>query len=462
MSPIFGGNVAINRTLNEMYPNARRVASRFLNRAVRDLVAESLPDNSGVQISLKVNDDTQLGSLALVRNTSPDLGTAKVISSYDDASLSIGSELTYTDSDPAIAGQRVFYWARALSADGSAEAHFGPAIAGLSPDAAPKNDPPADWSVWKSAAAANVVTIGVEIRPETGTQPDVIRVYASGYLGVSDFVAVADGANWPFKFTMIATGETVTLKLVAIYGTTQSAFTSALTVTLNAAATVPARILIADAEELTTGVQIGWSGGVEADLTTFQIWRAARGAGFGAASNIGSASVSGNQRYTFLDASGLTAAFEWYVVAVNAAGSSAASDALVPGQIISSANLPPNVPSNNTNTATVDSIDDGAGHATVRVYGAGGVGSSWTRPTGYGTETYPAHTFTGKSFTTTYFVTVNRASGNWTITTSYPDTLPDGEVWAGAVTTIDSGGTGGTSGGGGGVGGVGGIRGPQN
>ena len=42
--------------------------------------------------------------------------------------------------------------------------------------------------------------------------------------------------------------------------------------------------------------------------------------------------------------------------------------------------------------------------ATVRIYGMGGVGSSWTRYTGQGTQTFPAGTITGLAYSTTYYV----------------------------------------------------------
>ena len=109
---------------------------------------------------------------------------------------------------------------------------------------------------------------------------------------------------------------------------------------------------------------------------------------------------------------------------------------------------------NTINFATVDSIV-GGGSPTVRIYGPGGVGTSWTRLTGFGTTlTYAAGQITGLAFSTAYAVYWTGSA--YAAFTTIPPTLPDNYVWAGAVTTVASGGGGGTSGGGGTGGGSGG------
>lgn len=125
----------------------------------------------------------------------------------------------------------------------------------------------------------------------------------------------------------------------------------------------------------------------------------------------------------------------------------------VTGGLAQTTDLQPNLPLNYTNNATVDSIDAGSS-ATVRVYGMGGVGSSWTRYTGQGTQTFPAGTITGLAYSTTYYVVWTGSA--YVASTSLPSAISDGYVFAGKPTTVAAGGTGGLPGGGGLIAGSGG------
>jgi len=130
-----------------------------------------------------------------------------------------------------------------------------------------------------------------------------------------------------------------------------------------------------------------------------------------------------------------------------------ASPTAVVGGLLGSSDLDPNVAVNQTNFATVDSIDAG-GSATVRICGPGGVGSSWTRQLGSATQTFPAGAITGLAYSTPYWVVWNGAA--YLALTSFAASLADGLVQVGSLTTIASGGSGGTTGGGGNSGGGGG------
>ena len=77
----------------------------------------------------------------------------------------------------------------------------------------------------------------------------------------------------------------------------------------------------------------------------------------------------------------------------------------------------------------------------------GGVGSSWTRYTGQGIQTFPAGTITGLAYTTTYYVVWTGSA--YQAFTSLPSALSDSYVFAGKPTTVAAGGTGGAPGGGG-------------
>lgn len=127
----------------------------------------------------------------------------------------------------------------------------------------------------------------------------------------------------------------------------------------------------------------------------------------------------------------------------------AANPTLVAGGMTTSNDILQNAPSNAVNNATVDSVDGGNGAATVRVYGPGGVGSSWMQSYGQGTRTFPAGTISGLAYSTAYYVVWDTVGQAYLAYTSLEQTMADTYVFAGQVTTVAAGGTGGTSGGGG-------------
>jgi hypothetical protein len=127
----------------------------------------------------------------------------------------------------------------------------------------------------------------------------------------------------------------------------------------------------------------------------------------------------------------------------------AANPTAVSGGQATSNDILANAPSNSVNNATVDSIDAGNGTATIRIYGPGGVGSSWTQSYGQGTRTFPGGSVTGLAYSTDYYVVWDTGGQAYLACTSLDQTVADNYVFAGKVTTVASGGTGGTSGGGG-------------
>jgi hypothetical protein len=125
--------------------------------------------------------------------------------------------------------------------------------------------------------------------------------------------------------------------------------------------------------------------------------------------------------------------------------------------ILASLNMNPNGILNSTNYCTVDSIDNGA-TATIRCYGSGGVGTTWTRQVGVTTlGPYPALSQAGAAYSTAYYVMFNPDTPAFVVTLNFADILPDGYFWCGKVTTVAAGGAGGSTGGGGGSGGSGGV-----
>ena len=124
---------------------------------------------------------------------------------------------------------------------------------------------------------------------------------------------------------------------------------------------------------------------------------------------------------------------------------------------ITSEGISANIPYNISNTASIDSIQDGS-YVTVRIYGPGGIGTSWENITGAGITTESAADITGLEFSTTYYIVLDTL-GDYHATTSYSDSLSDAYLPVGSCITLTSAGVGGTPGGGGG-GGTGGPRSP--
>jgi hypothetical protein len=127
----------------------------------------------------------------------------------------------------------------------------------------------------------------------------------------------------------------------------------------------------------------------------------------------------------------------------------AANPTAVSGGLATSNDIQQNAPSNSVNNATVDSVDAENGSAIVRVYGPGGVGSSWTQSYGQGTRTFPGGTITGLTYSTNYYVVWDTVDQAYLVNTSLEQSMADSYVFAGQVTTVASGGSGGTLGGGG-------------
>ncbi len=442
---------------------------RMDSHPVGEFVVVPAAGGLGAQISFVLRVSRGVSQILLLRNFSLDVGpstslrtgSAIAIQTYDARAIGVNKTTTYTDSDPALAGKTAYYWLKVVPISDLDNAiligpqRFDSNVDTLAPDAI------ADFDASHESASGGLVKVGIAFKPPANARFGSAKIYIAGYNGVAALVAIAQSQTSPFTFNLVQTGETVTLKGVAVSrtGVESTATAPTKSLTLGTAATVPAKPMGVTATEIATGVQIGFPAGPESSITSYTIYRNTKGAGFATATQIGtvtpSAGIPQSGTYTFLDTAGLTGSYEWYVVATNGAGNSPASDAATTIAFNTSADLPPNPPANTTNQATVDSIDAGSS-ATIRIYGTGGVGTSWTRATGFGTQTYPAGTITGKSYTTTYYIVYDTSTAAYVAQLNAPDVMPDKYVWVGKLTTVAAGGTGGTSGGGGSGGGSGG------
>lgn len=133
--------------------------------------------------------------------------------------------------------------------------------------------------------------------------------------------------------------------------------------------------------------------------------------------------------------------------------------------VITTGSLNPNSPANTSNTASLDSIVE-SGNATMRIYGPGGDGSSWTRYVGATGVLEPAAHITGLAFNTTFYVVLDVQTNTYLALTNYLDSLADAYYYIGTRSSCSSSytgtgtGTGGSGGGSGGGAGGGGGRNP--
>lgn len=453
ISPSAGSTYAVQQALNSLNERVTRLENTALELPeglVGTFTVTPAPAQDGAQVEFSLTATTGVLAANILRGFSTDPSAATLLASYPGPAIAPGNPVTLSDSDPALAGQTAYYWLQLYPLNASLEPQLtGPQQ--LDAAAADQVPPDAllefDASVSAGGDGASV-KVGVSFLPPNETRFGSARILVEGYNGNPAAVIVAQYPIDPDSFTLQKTGETVTLLAVSVNKAGIAAANGTArtkTVTLSNA-TAPCAVYGGAATGIATGVQIGFPAGPEASITEYKVSRGPLGGGFAAASVIGTVAPTGAAAYTYLDAGGLGGQYEWYVQAANPTGTSAAPPAITLQAVTSSANLPANAPFNNINNATVDSIDGGSS-ATVRVYGPGGVGTSWTRATGYGSETLPAGTLAGLSYATVYYILWNGSA--YFATTSFTAALADNNIWAGTVTTVASGGGGGTVGGGG-------------
>lgn len=101
-----------------------------------------------------------------------------------------------------------------------------------------------------------------------------------------------------------------------------------------------------------------------------------------------------------------------------------------------SAATQPNLSLNQTNYATVDSVADGA-TATVRIYGSGGVGTSWSSVLGTSSKVIPSGTIMNVAYGTNGYVVWDGSM--YQIKAALSQTFPDGWIPVGKVSVISNG-----------------------
>lgn len=109
---------------------------------------------------------------------------------------------------------------------------------------------------------------------------------------------------------------------------------------------------------------------------------------------------------------------------------------LVAAGLQTSAASEPNTNLNRSNFATIDSIGAGSS-ATVRIYGSGGPGSSWTSISGQASEVVSSGTIANVAYGSALFIAWTGSA--YKVVPSLTQTFPDGWIPVGRVSVIASG-----------------------
>ena len=404
---------------------AKLVSSPAISeKAISSFVAVTNAVTRGIDVSFVLADAIGIASVTLLRNYVLDSATATVLQTWDP----MKSKYTWSDTDTALQQQASAYYWLTLAATGTSgrPVTVGPQNILLNPQLATPV-PAVSISASHAAAVNGNVMVTVNV---TGTAASE-KIYLSGYKGNAGFVAVAQSAVSPLQFVLQATGETVTLKAVGVsFGGSEATSAPTTTLMLNGVLTVPAQPQGVQVVQIAAGNQVSFPASRDAG-PTYKLYRAQRGQTFLLATML--ATVTGTAgTIVYLDTAGLSGDWGYFIVATNAAGDSSPSASSSPVVLLSSAGIPPNSAGNTSNTALIDSVDTGT-TVLVRVSGPGGLGTSYSRLTGYGSLSRPNGTISGLSYLTLYVILWTGSA--YLAVTTYPATLPDAWEFVGSLRT---------------------------
>jgi hypothetical protein len=424
-------NTNVISATQQAYLNQLAASPAISPNAVSGFQAVPNSTTNGVDVSFTMFTITGISSITLLRNFVNDIGTATVINSWTPP---MQADYAWSDTDSQLqATAEAYYWLSFAPVGATGKTvTAGPQIILLNPQLIPPNG--AKGISASAQAAVNgetLITVNVAFISAS------VKIYVSRYHGQDSYVAVADSYSTPVQFNLDVTGETVSLKAVAVSaGGIEASSAPTAVLTLNGIATVPATPEGVVVNQISTGNQISFPASKD-NVTSYNLFRGQYGTIFSVATLLANTTTTVST-VNYLDSAGLGGNYQYFIVAVNGTGSSLPSAAAFPLQQYSSAGIPANVPSNTTNNATVDSIDSGTS-ALVRVYGPGGVGTSYLHYTGFGSVTRPPGTVSGLGYATTYCVL-------WTgsaliAVTAYPETLPDNYEFIATIITTSATGT---------------------
>lgn len=404
------------------------------SNAISSFIVNQNSSTGGVDVSFHVSTVVGILSINLLRATVLDSAQATVIQTWSSVEV---LDYAFPDAANIASISQANYWIR-LNPTGTSgtSALIGPQSVNLNPDLTAPATP-----TTISASHDNVVNGAVRVYVNVGgvDPSNSIRIFVSGYLGNPNPVSVAQGGSSPVSFNLEATGETITLTAQAVTPEgVASAVSGSATLTLGTGRTVPAAPSAPTVVQFSGGNQVSWRSSGEPWVTSYFVYRSQRDQTFVSAINIATVTATTEGTISYVDAAGLTGDWAYYIVAHSAAGDSAPSGPGSPQITYTSSTIPPNVPGNTTNNATIDSIDSGT-NAIGRIYGPGGPGTSYTHYTGYGSLSRVNGVINGLAYNTNYFVmydTVAKTYSAYLQATGYPGTLPDSFEYVGLFLTL--------------------------
>jgi hypothetical protein len=392
------------------------------------------PSTGAVGVSFALTDATGVDSVSLMSAPVMDSGVSTLLQSWN----AVGGKFAFAHAVDQ--GQsNVHYWLK-LNPKGTAgtAVMVGPQSLALNPDLSQPASP-TTLSVSHDAASGGTVVCYAVVGGVSSA--DTIRILVAGYQGIASEVAVAQSATSPITFTLIATGETVTVTAEAVsLAGTASADSASATLVLSGGQTAPAAPLTPTVVQFAGGNQVSWRSSPESWVVSYLVYRGQRGDTFLTATLLATVMATLEGTVNFTDPAGLTGDYAYYIIAHSTTtADSQPSGAGFPPVAFTSAGLPPNVPGNVSNNATVDSISSGA--ALARIYGPGGPGTSYIHYTGFGSDTRPNGTISGLAYSAQYAIvydTQSQAHYAYLVST-YPSTLPDRYEFVGYLTTSTNG-----------------------
>lgn len=406
----------------------------ILQNAISAFTVSQNSATGGVDIAFHVSTTQGILSINLLRATVRDSAQATVVQTWSSIEV---LDYAFPDAANVASISQAFYWLR-LNPVGTSGTSLlvGPQSISLNPDlTAPAK--PTSISASHDSVVNGAVQVFVNVG---GVDPqNSIRIFVAGYHGNANPVAVAQGGSSPVIFNLDATGETVTLTAQAV--TPQgiaSPVSGSFLLSLGTSRLAPAAPTTPTVVQFSGGNQVSWRSSGESWVLSYYVFRSQRDETFISAVNIATVAATTEGTVNYVDAAGLTGDFAYYIIAHSGSGDSQPSGPGSPTITFTSSTIPPNVPGNTTNNATIDSIDSGT-NAIGRVYGPGGPGTSYTHYTGYGSLNRVNGVLAGLAYNTNYFImydTKTKAYSAYLQTTGYPGTLPDSFEYVGLFLTL--------------------------
>jgi hypothetical protein len=259
-------------------------------------------------------------TIQLLRAINRDISTATLIQSWTGP-FAAQQDLEFADT---AASGTAYYWLRVVyDATTASTQDIGPQIGYLVPVGQSGGQIPA-FSASVTPGTGGTVTIGITFEFPNVSDFASVQIIATGYNGISGQQVVAQSATSGFTFALKATGETITLQADAVdlAGKTQPGGPTH-TAHLVATATVPCVVYGATATSVANGNQITWPQNPE-PTTTYKVSRDG--------TLIATVPHGTEAEVNFLDVIASPATHTYTIVAHTAAGDSAASPTITPGQ----------------------------------------------------------------------------------------------------------------------------------